>query len=106
MKNVERYAAEGRRYAGLDDNELDARWIAAWRRDMLDPLPRPCDRAYDDLSAELHLRGRRISRKLIGKERYERTLACVPPLDVGSHLQAELEAQLREFFEAYRRPRH
>lgn len=105
MKNMERYAAEGRRYAGLDDHGLDTRWIAAWRRDMLDRAPEPIDRDYDDLSAELQLRGRPYPRKLIGKEQYRHILAGAPPLEPHSELWAELEDQLGEFFEAWRRPR-
>ncbi len=61
--------------------------------------------ADDDLSAELQLRGRPYPRKLIGKEQYRHILAGAPPLEPYSELWAELEDQLGEFFEAWRRPR-
>lgn len=105
-KNVERYATAGRRFVGLDDHELDMAWIVAWRRTLLDPSPHPLNYDYEDLSAELQLRGRPSPKKLIGKEERRHLMARAAPLYARSALRIELDDQLHEFFEAWRRPRH
>lgn len=105
MKNMERYAAEGRRFARLDDRDLDRDWITAWRRTLLDREPHPLHYDYDDLSAELRLRGRPYPKKLIDKEERRDIMARAAPLGPHSELWAELEDELAEFFEAWRRPR-
>lgn len=106
MNNMARYAARGRRYAGLDDDALDRLWTETWRHRLLDGQPHPRDVDYDDLSAELRLRGRGIPRKLIARERRRHVIARAAPLSPRSALRAELEDQLRDFFEAWRGPRH
>jgi hypothetical protein len=105
MENAARYAAEGRRYAGLDDRSLDALWTEAWEKELLFGSPgwaRDCD----NLRAELHLRGRRSPIEQIGDQRRRQIKACAARTRDRSKVQAELEGQLREFFDAWQQPRH
>jgi hypothetical protein len=68
LKKAEGYVAGGRRWSGLPDDELRARWVSAfkaWAHDLPNPDKK---REHDDFDSELALRGIELPLKDVEEE--------------------------------------
>jgi len=106
MQSSQRYAAEGRRYAALEVGRLEALWLDGWRRCFLDPALPPLSRDFEDLSAELLLRGRDYPKHLISASEWRWMAALWGPVYYAPEVQKELQGVLQDFAAASRQPKH
>jgi hypothetical protein len=81
------YARRGRRFNGLDADDLNTRWIAAFRVWAANPR----DRAEsDDLEAELQLRGLKPPYDRVRKE-FDALIAAAEAVMAGNNPKRSLE---------------
>ncbi len=105
MELTRGYLAEGRRYAGLTDALLNSSWLGAWRDFHLDLQEAGRDR-YNDLSAELRLRGLALPEHLISPEARQQVTARVSEIADHPDVQARLADAIKDFFKDWQKPRN
>jgi hypothetical protein len=105
MEATRHYLAEGRRYAGLDDDRLKAEWLRA----MVDFLVRMMESGRDessDLGAELRLRGLPLPELHLSPAERQQMLTNVRTFGQDPQLQKRLEADLEQFLKQLAAPKN
>ncbi len=97
MEQTQDYLSRGRRFAGLDPEQLNEDWVDAVRR-WLAQKDRSRERTMDDLAAELELRGSEPPYEAVKQELADRFAAIeeVEQTNVGREFAREIATFIRD----------